>query len=81
MCFDPEYLDKYKRFKKEASETRSFWFGLWWRIFPIAVAFINIPAGVLRSPILLPYGFLGYSALLAVLCEVRVAAKRRSMLG
>jgi hypothetical protein len=81
MCFEPGYPDKYKMFKEDAEAIRLHRFGLWWRSLPIIIAIVNIPAGVYRSPVFLLYGVLGYTILLILLCEVRVSAKRRSMLG
>jgi uncharacterized membrane protein len=76
-CFDPDYQDKCR---KAAESIRSYWFEMWWCILPLIVALVNIPAGVYRSPVLLLYGALAWTALVFGLCELRVAAKRRSML-
>lgn len=81
MCFDPEYPEKFSRFKDCREEIRGNWVNYCMKLYPGVIALVNVPAGITRSPIILLYGVLGWPVLAALLCQVRVAALRRSMLS
>lgn len=81
MCFDPEYQEKFSRFKDRREELQNYWFQLCVKLYPGVIALVNVPAGITRSPMILLYGMLGWPVLAAILCQVRVASMRRSMLG
>lgn len=81
MSFDPEYQEKFSRFKDHRKEMRGNWVNYCIKLYPAVIALVNVPAGVTRSPIVLLFGVLAWPVLVAILCQVRVAALRRSMLS
>lgn len=81
MCFDSEYQEKFSKFIECREEIQLYWVHICVKLYPGVIALVNVPAGVTRSPIILLYGILGWPVLVAILCRVRVAAMRRSMLS